>query len=81
MNRDLRPGSDAVRAALNLEVDFDIAVIDPGRFMPVADYANPVALSRGVDALLINGVTVLDPQLQVPLPGRVLRKKPGGCPP
>ena len=57
----------------------DIAVIDPDSFAPLADYTNPVALSRGVELLLVNGEIVLDPEFQPALPGRVLRKTPEDC--
>lgn len=33
----------------------DIAIIDPQRYAPIADYQNPAALAQGVDYLLVNG--------------------------
>jgi len=59
----------------------DIAVIDPDAFAPRADYTNPVALSQGVELLLVNGEIVLGPEIQPALPGRVLRKAQEDCPP
>ena len=61
----------------------DIAIIDPERFGPRADYLNWNRLSTGVQYLFVNGTAVIaDGQVNDSLSGRALRKnrrpsKPG----
>jgi len=59
----------------------DVAIIDPEDFTPLANYENPVTLSRGVVVLWVNGTIVLDPESKPVLPGRILRKGTDSCPP
>jgi N-acyl-D-aspartate/D-glutamate deacylase len=60
----------------------DVAVIDPARFAPRADYLNPRELSVGVAKLFVNGTLALDDgKATGALPGRVLlRPTPANCP-
>jgi N-acyl-D-aspartate/D-glutamate deacylase len=60
----------------------DVAVIDPEKFVPRADYLKPRELSDGVAHLFVNGTAVLaDGRATGALPGRVLlRPTPAECP-
>jgi N-acyl-D-amino-acid deacylase len=60
----------------------DVAVIDPEKFMPRADYLKPRELSDGVTHLFVNGTAALaDGKATGTLPGRVLlRPTPAECP-
>lgn len=60
----------------------DVAVIDPEKFMPRADYLKPRELSDGVMHLFVNGTAALaDGKATGALPGRVLlRPTPAECP-
>lgn len=60
----------------------DVAVIDPEKFMPRADYLKPRELSEGVVHLFVNGTAALaDGKATGALPGRVLlRPTPADCP-
>ena len=60
----------------------DVAVIDPEKFMPRADYLKPRELSDGVTHLFVNGTAALaDGKTTGTLPGRVLlRPTPAECP-
>jgi N-acyl-D-aspartate/D-glutamate deacylase len=66
----LRPGYHA-----------DVAVIDPEKFAPRADYVRPRELSTGVARLFVNGTLALDNgKTTGALPGRVLlRPTPPNC--
>ncbi|OYU14288.1 MAG: amidohydrolase [Alphaproteobacteria bacterium PA4] len=59
----------------------DVAVIDPARFAPRADYVHPRELSVGVAQLYVNGTLALaDGKATGALPGRVLlRPTPAHC--
>lgn len=59
----------------------DVAVIDPARFAPRADYVHPRELSAGVSKLFVNGALALeDGKATGALPGRVLlRPTPANC--
>jgi len=66
----LRPGLKA-----------DIAIIDLGNFLPIADFENPTALSTGVTHLLINGEAVIvDGQFNGSLHGTVIHRQQLECP-
>jgi N-acyl-D-aspartate/D-glutamate deacylase len=67
----LRPGYHA-----------DVAVIDPEKFAPRADYLKPRELSAGVAKLFVNGTLAVDDSKATgALPGRVLlRPTPANCP-
>ena len=66
----LRPGLKA-----------DIAVIDLGNYLPVADFDNPTALSTGITHLLINGQSVIsDSQFNGSLAGTVVNRQQLQCP-
>ncbi|MEY4850794.1 MAG: hypothetical protein RLZZ331_1798 [Pseudomonadota bacterium] len=60
----------------------DVAVIDPEKFVPRADYLKPRELSDGVAHLFVNGTAALaDGRATGALPGRVLlRPTPAECP-
>lgn len=60
----------------------DVAVIDPEKFVPRADYLKPRELSDGVAHLFVNGTAALaDGKATGALPGRVLlRPTPAECP-
>ena len=60
----------------------DVAVIDPEKFVPRADYLKPRELSDGVAHLFANGTAALaDGKATGALPGRVLlRPTPAECP-
>ncbi|MCP3733447.1 amidohydrolase family protein [Sphingomonas sp. RP10(2022)] len=60
----------------------DVAVIDPARFAPRADYVHPAVLSVGVDALYVNGRLAFERDRPTGITaGRVLlRPTPAGCP-
>ena len=60
----------------------DVAVIDPEKFVPRADYLKPRELSDGVAHLFVNGTAALaDGKATGALPGRVLlRPMPAECP-
>jgi N-acyl-D-amino-acid deacylase len=61
----------------------DIAVIDPARYAPKADYVHPQVLSEGVEELWVNGRPVIDAgKLTGEAPGRVVLRTPpaGTCP-
>ena len=60
----------------------DVAVIDPEKFVPRADYLKPRELSDGVAHLFVNGTAALaDGKATAALPGRVLlRPTPAECP-
>ena len=60
----------------------DVAVIDPEKFVPRADYLKPRELSDGVAHLFVNGTAALaDGKATAALPGRVLlRPMPAECP-
>lgn len=60
----------------------DIAIVDPERFMPRADYAEPESLSEGVVHLVVNGGLVLeDGRTTGARAGRALLRQPlqGTC--
>lgn len=60
----------------------DVAILDPSRYAPRADYRNPSLLSEGVDYLFINGLPVIDHgHARDLLPGRALLRTPpsGTC--
>ncbi|MBB3473654.1 amidohydrolase family protein [Sphingomonas sp. BK345] len=59
----------------------DVAVIDPARYAPRADYLHPRVPSAGVAAVLVNGrVALLNGRATGALAGRVLlRAPPRGC--
>lgn len=53
----------------------DIAIIDPERFAPRADFKNPERLSEGVSFLFVNGVAVIEEGLSTDaLPGRAVKR-------
>lgn len=58
----------------------DVAVIDPQGFKPLATYAEPEQLSRGVRAVFVNGVAAIEEgEATGALPGRaLLRAAPRG---
>lgn len=60
----------------------DVAVIDPEKFTPRADYLKPRELSEGVVHLFVNGTAALaNGKATGALPGRVLlRPTPAECP-
>jgi N-acyl-D-aspartate/D-glutamate deacylase len=60
----------------------DVAVIDPDKFAPRADYVHPRELSAGVSKLFVNGTLALeDGKATGALPGRVLlRQAVPNCP-
>jgi N-acyl-D-amino-acid deacylase len=61
----------------------DIAVIDPARYAPKADYVHPQVLSQGVEELWVNGRPVIrGGRLTGEAPGRVVLRTPpaGTCP-
>lgn len=60
----------------------DVAVIDPEKFAPRADYLHPRELSAGVSKLFVNGTLALeDGKATGALAGRVLlRPTPAQCP-
>lgn len=54
----------------------DLVIFDPAAFMPMADYAEPERLSRGVEWLVVNGrVVIRHGEYTEALPGRLLRKQ------
>jgi N-acyl-D-amino-acid deacylase len=54
----------------------DVAVIDPEKFAPRADYVHPRELSAGVSKLFVNGILALeDGKATGALPGRVLLRQ------
>ncbi|MES2339073.1 MAG: amidohydrolase family protein [Pseudomonadota bacterium] len=59
----------------------DVVVFDPERFAPQATYVAPTRLSRGVDAVIVNGQPALrDGTATGGLAGRVLlRSQPAAC--
>ena len=66
----LRPGLKA-----------DIAILDLGNFLPIADFENPTALSTGIIHLLINGgAVIIDGQFNGSLHGTVINRQQLDCP-
>ncbi len=60
----------------------DIAIIDPQRFRPLADFENPRRMSSGVDYLLVNGRLAIDGGvLNDPVHGEVLDRQNLDCAP
>jgi len=66
----LRPGLKA-----------DIAVIDLGKYLPLADFEDPTVLSTGIAHLLVNGQTVIsNGQFNGSLAGTVVNRQQLECP-
>lgn len=71
------------RGYLRKDYFADVAVFDPARYAPKADYMHPRVLSQGVEELWVNGrPAIYAGQLTDEAPGRVLLHVPtaGTCP-
>ncbi len=68
------------RGYLSAGLAADIALIDPGQFIPRASYEHPTELATGVRYLLVNGVLVIDDgQASQTLAGEIIRRNQLGC--